>query len=139
RAPSQGDLVEVGVDGRLRFRFVGRRAIGVGQPRRVLDPTGEVGEEFRLAEGFDGVPATGVPGPAAAVLMTPGDRVIVTHGPGAGIVAALVESGQHTDVLPRVLPVVVPLVGAYPLFREVRCGRMPPVLDVDRRFLDVRV
>ncbi len=138
RALREGDLVEVAV-GRRPARVAGGGAVRVGEPGGVADATRQVAEERGFVVRGLGVPTAGVPGTSALVLVAPRDRMVVAHRAGAGVVAALVEGGQHPHVLPRVLPVVVPLVGAGPLLRQVRGGRVVAVLDDRGGFLDLRV
>ncbi len=134
----EGDLVEV-VVGRLPTRVAGGGTVRVGESGGVADAARQVAEERGFVVGRLGVSPAGVPGASALILVAPRDRVIVAHRARAGVVAALVEGGQHPHVLSRVLPVVVPLVGTGPLLGKVRCGRMVVVLDERGGFLDVRV
>src|SRR6266545_4300436 len=83
----------------------------------VSDSTQQVLQERRLGEGLLRMASRRVPGPAAIVLMVPGDGMIVSHlSPG---IARLVQGEQHGDTLaPRVLLKVVPLVEAVPGVRQ---------------------
>ncbi len=72
-----------------------RAAVRGERARRGPDAAEQVGAELRVREGLVGVPAAGVPGPAAVVRLAPGDRVVVAHRAAARRVRGLVEAGQH--------------------------------------------
>ncbi len=110
-------------------------AVAAGQARGVPDAPEQVVEEQRLAVGRRGVPAAGVPGAPAVVLVAPRGRVVGAHRPGTGVVAGLVEGREDVDVAPGVGPVVVPLVEALPAGGQVRGRRVGAVADLDRRGL----
>src|SRR5690606_26182444 len=109
----------------------GRGAVGVLDARRRPDAPEDVLEERGLGEGGLGVAAAGVPGPAAVVVVAPGDRVVRAHGEVTGLVARLVERREDVDLAAHVRLVAVPLVRPVPLEGQVRGGGMHAVGDVD--------
>src|ERR1700733_5704148 len=83
------------------------------------------------------MPERGVEGPAAEVLVTPGDRVVGPHR--APLVARLVDGEQHADARPGVVSERVPLIASRPGRAEVPGGRVVLVLDGDHAGLHRRV
>src|SRR5699024_9316327 len=110
----QGDPVEALVEA--------GHAVGGDDSGRRAQAFEDVLEEVGLGEGLLGVASAGVPGPAAVVVLAPGDGVVLAHRVRAGVVAVLVERGEHVHVTTRVVLEGVPLVVAVPLGRQVTGG-----------------
>ena len=103
----------------LNFR---RCAAGI-DARCPLDAAKHMLEKRWLGETFDGVPACCVPRPPAAELMAPCKWMLLAHLPAC--ISRFVQYSQKpqaiADACSRMRIKIVPLIGALPAFRQMRC------------------
>lgn len=99
-----------------------RCAAGI-DARCPLDAAKHMLEKRRLGETFDSVPACCVPRSPAAELVTPCKWMLLAHLPAR--ISRFIQYSQQpqtiADACSRVRIKIVPLIGALPAFRKMRC------------------